>query len=151
MRLGTRIALWKIRWETRKSDKVLNRLARQSGKKLGDCTCEQWYSDCMMDQICLEARERKAISDDLGDQAQRLYLPTPSLNDKTKWDSDYAVHEPTRFLTPEAMTELRSSIRKERAERRAVFEWWLKLIGGLVGIVTGLVGALIGLVAIWRK
>jgi hypothetical protein len=32
-----------------------------------------------------------------------------------------------------------------------VFEWWLKVLGGAVGILTGLIGALIGLVAIWKK
>jgi hypothetical protein len=49
------------------------------------------------------------------------------------------------------MTELRSAIRKEQAERRAVVEWWLKVVGGSVGILTGLVGALIGLIAILKK
>lgn len=47
--------------------------------------------------------------------------------------------------------ELRAAIRKELAERRAVIEWRLKVIGGLVGIVTGLVGALIALIAILKK
>ncbi len=49
------------------------------------------------------------------------------------------------------MTDLRGAIRKEQAERCAVVEWWLKVVGSSVGILTGLVGALIGLVAILKK
>lgn len=52
-------------------------------------------------------------------------------------------------LTPEAMTELRTTIEKERRERRETVEWWVKMIGGFITIGTGLVGALIGLVAVW--
>ena len=29
-------------------------------------------------------------------------------------------------------------------------EWRVKLLGGLIGIVTGLIGALIGLVSVWK-
>jgi len=104
-----------------------------------------------MEDIDIEAQEKKAISDELFYDAQRLYLPTPKHDDKEKWDSDGALYTPTRYLTAEAMTELRTAIRKERAERRAVVESWLKVLGGSIGILTGLVGALIGLVAIWKK
>ena len=48
------------------------------------------------------------------------------------------------------MTELRATIRKEEKERREVFEWWVKVIGGFITIGTGLVGALIGLVSVWK-
>jgi len=124
---------------------------RESGKSLAECTGESWYADGCIDSICIDAEEKKAISDELQYEAQKLYLPTPSLNDEQKWDSDHSLHSPTRFLTPEAMLELRSAIRKERTEQRAVIEWWFKILGGAVGIITGLVGALIGLIAIWKK
>jgi hypothetical protein len=151
MRLQTRVTLWKLRMRARKSDRIFNRLVRESGKPLAECSGEEWYADGCIDSISIEAEEKKAISDELQYEAQKLYLPTPALNDEQKWDSDHAINTPTRFLTPEAMTELRSAIRKERAEQRAVIEWWFKILGGAVGIVTGLIGALIGLVAIWKK
>lgn len=143
--------LWKLRVRARKSERIFDRLVRESGKSIEDCSGEDWYADYGNEEISIDADERKAISDELQYEAQKLYLPTPALNDEQKWDSDHALNSPTRFLTPEAMTELRSSIRKERAERRAVFEWWFKILGGAVGIITGLVGALIGLIAILKK
>jgi hypothetical protein len=151
MRLQTRITLWKLRARARKSERIFNGLVRASGKPVEDCSGEDWYADYGCEEISIDALERKAISDELQYEAQKLYLPAPALNDEQKWDSDHAIMSPTRFLTPEAMTELRSAIRKERAERRAVFEWWFKILGGAVGIITGLVGALIGLIAIWKK
>ena|SRR2546427_4299966 len=150
VRLQTLMKLRKIRRELRKSDRQYYRTLRKSGKKQEECTGETWYLDWMIDNIWSEAQERKAISDELEYQAQKLYLPTPSLDNEEDWDTDHA-NPPTRFLTAKAMSELRSAIRKERAERRAVIEWWLKALGGLIGVVTGLVGALIGLFAIWKK
>jgi hypothetical protein len=126
-------------------------LAKHTGKSVAECTGEQWYGDSVIDEIDIDAQEKKAISDELCFQAQRLYLPTPRFDDEEKWESDGALNSPTRYLTAEAMTDLRSAIRKELAERRAVVESWLKVVGGSIGILTGLVGALIGLVAIWKK
>lgn len=151
MRLQTRITLWKLRLRERRSTRIFNRRVRESGKSVAECSGEEWYADAGYEELEIEAAEKKAISDDLMYQAQRLYLPTPSLNDQQKWDSDHALYSPTRYLTAEAMTELRATIRKERAERRAVLEWWLKVLGGAVGILTGLIGTVIGLVAIWKK
>jgi hypothetical protein len=151
MRLRTRVALWKIRSRQRKSDRTFNRLVKESGKSVEACSSESWYADLGNEDIGSEIDERLLMSDELRSEASRLYLPIPSLSDGTKWDSDHTAWSPRPFMTHEAITELRSAIRKERAERRAVFEWWLKVLGGTVGILTGLVGALIGLIAIWKK
>ncbi len=56
-----------------------------------------------------------------------------------------------KILTPEALTDLRTAIRKEKRDRLEDFGVWIRVVGGGVGILTGLVGALIGLVAIWKK
>ena len=116
VRLQTLMKLRKIRRELRKSDRQYYRTLRKSGKKQEECTGETWYLDWMIDNIWSEAQERKAISDELEYQAQKLYLPTPSLDNEEDWDTDHA-NPPTRFLTAKAMSELRSAIRKERAER----------------------------------
>ena len=58
------------------------------------------------------------------DQARELYLPTPSLNDKSKWVSDEEfAHTGARYwiLTPEAMIELIGAIRKGIEPRIGVF------------------------------
>jgi hypothetical protein len=150
MRIQTTIILWKLRARQRRSDRIFNKLVRQSGKPASECSDESWYADAGCESMEIEYQEKKAISDELYYQAQRLYLPTPEYDDNDKLASDYSVLQ-RRYLTAEAMTELRTAIRKERAERRAVVESWLKVVGGSIGILTGLVGALIGLVAIWKK
>ncbi len=98
------------------------------------------------------AWKRKAlVSQSLINEADGLHLPRPQYNDKEKWDSNCPEHvERILALTPEAMTELRTTIRKEKRERRETVEWWVKIIGGLITIGTGLVGALIGLVSVWK-
>jgi len=143
--------LWKLNRRERRSSRIFDKLVRESGKSADECSGEDWYADYGNESVEIDAAKRKAISDELFYEAQKLYLPTPAYNDETKWDSDRALNSPTRYLTPEAMTELRAAIRKERAERRATVESWLKVIGSSIGILTGLVGALIGLIAIWKK
>jgi hypothetical protein len=150
MNIKTTIHLWKIRRDLAKADRRYYRTLRESGKKEDDCTGEPWYAEWMFANISAEAEERKAISDGLVSQARQLYLPSPPLDNGENWDSDGGI-PPTRYLSERAMTELRSAIRKERMERRAVIEWWFKVVGGAVGILTGLVGALIGLLAVWKK
>lgn len=49
------------------------------------------------------------------------------------------------------MMELNTAIRQERRARRDEMEWFEKMGGGLITILTGLVGAVIGLVAVWEK
>jgi hypothetical protein len=150
MRLRTRIHLWKIRRDLRKAGAQYHRILQKSGKKEDDCTGEDWYLDWMVANVSADSDEMATVSNELVDQARRLYLPTPAYDDKEAWDQDYG-NPPTRFLTAKAMTELRASVRKERAERRAVAESWLKVLGGIFGILTGLLGALIGLIAILKK
>ncbi len=144
------MTLWRIRRELRKADAQYYRTLKKSGRKESDCTGEPWYADWMFANIGAEAEEMSAISDELMFQARSLYLPTPSLDNQEALDTFHA-NPPTRFLTAKGMTELRTAIRKEHAERRAVVESWLKVFGGTVGILTGLIGTLIGLIAIWKK
>ena len=114
MRLQTKITLWKLRLRQRRSNRIFNRLVRESGKSVAECTNEQWYADGVLEDVDIEAQEKKAISDELYYEAQKLYLPTPRHDDNEQWDSDCALYSPTRYLTAEAMTELRTAIRKER-------------------------------------
>ena len=44
----------------------------------------------------------------------------------------------------------RAAIRNEKRARRETVEWWVKIIGGFITIVTGLVGALIGLISVLK-
>ena len=70
---------------------------------------------------------------------------------KTKQNWETTLQSSQEVLTREAITELRAAIRKEDSERGAVAEWWVKVVGGVLGIFTGLIEALIGLVALWHR
>lgn len=103
-----------------------------------------------------EAATQENISRDLIEQARKFYLPTPSMGEEDKWvdqeefgDAYHFRH--WRVLTPEAFNELRAAIRKEKRQRREVWESWIKVLVAVVTILTGLVGAAIGLASVLKK
>jgi len=79
-----------------------------------------------------------------------ITIRQPQDHDTDTWEADRPIMAVGDVLTTEAITELRTAIRKEKRERRETVESWLKIIGGFIGVVTGLVGALIGLVSVWK-
>lgn len=88
-----------------------------------------------------------AITDALLTEADKLHISKPSFGDRKKWN----LSAPSRTLSHAGIEDLRSRIRKEKRERQEIIEWWVKVVGGLITILTGLVGALIGLIAILRS
>ena len=103
----------------------------------------------------IDAEMKQSISRDVIQQAEGLYLPTPSYNDEAKWVSrdELGINSAQRMwiLTPEAMSELNRVIRQERVARLGVWESWAKIVGTAVASLTGIIGAIIGLVAILKK
>ncbi len=77
--------------------------------------------------------------------AHKHLLPTPGYYDKEKWEEGNRLGR--RYLSRAAIRELRSDIRKERAESRQDWQFWLTALT----VLTGLVGAATGLIAVWRK
>jgi hypothetical protein len=146
----TRKRLREINRHLTKVNRNFDDRIKKSGKTSDECSGESWYSDFMFEIIALEQEEKTLTSSSLEFEARSLWLPIPSREDDTRWEETHD-NTNTRFLSPLGMTELRTAIRKERAERRAVIEWWLKTLGGAVGILTGLIGALIGLISVIRK
>lgn len=122
--------------------------------KGGECEEGQGRTDEFQKRkTWLETDEKKLVSGSLEREASRLWIPLPPKEDRARWENaeGYMGWDYATVLRPLGMTELRTAIRKERAERRAVTEWWLKTLGAAVGILTGLIGALIGLVSVLRK
>jgi hypothetical protein len=146
----TRKRLREINQQLTKLNADFDDRVKKSGKSLGECSGESWYADFMNEIISLETDEKKLVSDSLEFEARSLWLPIPPQEDTTKWQETMD-NTDRWFLSPLGMTELRTAIRKERAEQRAITEWWLKTLGAAVGILTGLIGALIGLVSVLRK
>lgn len=58
-------------------------------------------------------------------------------------------------MTPQAWTEIEDAIHKKERDRREVWEWRIKVVGGIIGaiiaLLTGLIGSITGLRAIWHK
>jgi hypothetical protein len=143
----------KARARRRKLEKELNSAASEAKRRKDSRILDDWYTVNGWEFDSIDAEIKHNDSRDLMDQAAGLYVPTPGPNEKDKWVSkeDLNSFENWSVLTPEAMTELRSAIRKERRERREAIESWAKILAAVITVVTGLVGAVIGLVAVWKK
>jgi hypothetical protein len=147
-----RVALYKIDRREKKLDAEGERVFRESKEKKDDTIIENWSDDHSWEYDSIRLERKELSSESLLNEADRLYLPRPQYSDKTKWEvpDEDSPYRWRYVLTPEAMMELRGTIRKERQERRAAVEFWVKLIGGIITIATGLVGALIGLFSVLK-
>jgi len=152
--LGHRLRLYRLNYIQRRLDDEAERLFEESVQKKDSSIINNWYDENYRTLRWLEYRRTELVSDQLLKEADELYLPRPQNSDKEKWrmwvpeDDDSTMAR--QLLSAEGMTELRQAIRKERSERRESAEYWLKIVGGFVGILTGLVGALIGLFSVLK-
>ncbi len=162
-RMQDRAALSELDRRTEKLTEEANRVFEESREKKDQNIFYEW---CKSKTVASEHQDiewsrKKILSHRLIEEADRLHVPRPSLlDDEGKWDhfrpiTVYGVpaeNYPTigYVLTPEAMVELRAAIREEKRKRGETAEWRVKIIGGLITIVTGLVGALIGLISVWK-
>ena len=146
-----RIALYKLDRLKKKVDTEGERFLKESREKKEPGIFQEWWEGIGGTHYRYIEWSRKRIeSDSLIAQADKLHLPRPQKSDQDKWDDNKPTIIIGDVLTPEAMVEVRTAIRKEKRERRETVEWWLKIISGLIAILTGLVGALIGLVSVWK-
>jgi hypothetical protein len=150
--LRNQVALYKIDRREKKLDAVGNQFFRESKEKQDETIIDNWYDRNSWQYESIRFDRKELLSDILLREVDQLYLPRPQYSDKTKWEAadEDSPYSGRLVLTPEAMMELRGTIRKERQERRATVEFWVKLIGGIITIGTGLAGALIGLAAILK-
>lgn len=145
MLLGARLEMWKYKRERRKLDKEMRRIRVEARQKKDEQIYEDWCAEHTWKFDVNDAAINGIKTDSLVKQAEKFYLAVPDKSDENKWTRDAT---DSLVLTPEAMRELGAAIRRARRES---FEWWVKVVGGAIGIVTGLVGALIGLIAVWKR
>ena len=127
--------------------------ARQQSKDKNDPSIEaEWHATNDEYYRHIEWYRQQIVSDSLIKEADQLHVRWPSYGETGRWRDDHPVgiFDGGMALTTEAMADLRSAIRNERRERREIWEWALKIIGGIIAILTGLVGALIGLISVLR-
>lgn len=153
MSLRTRWKNHKLRSRRRELEKEFDAVVREAKRKKDQHSADEWYSINGWEFDSIDAEIKHNDTRDLLDEAEGLYLPVPEPGDESKWipKDDLNSFENFAVLTPDAMTELRSAIRKEQRERRETVESWAKIVGAIMTILTGLVGAVIGLVAVWKK
>lgn len=144
--LKDRWKLYKLRRQEKKLDEEVERRLVEAKEKNEVDKFREWYNSAYVAYEVIRLSRNRIVSEALMQEADDLHLPRPPA-DRSKWEFG---EQSGMALTPEAMTDIRSAIRKEKRERRETVEWWVKLLGGLIGILTGLVGALIGLVSVWK-
>ena len=147
-----RVKLYKINRQERKLNTVGERFLKESREKNEPTIIDNWYDDNSWQYDSIRWSRKELVSNALMEEADQLHLPRPKFSEKTKWEQadEFVPHQEEFVLTPEAMMELRGTIRKERREQRENAEFWVKIIGGVIAIATGLVGALIGLFAVLK-
>ena len=143
--LGTRLRTWRYDWQKRELVKESRRVAAEARQKNDQLICDEWYADNRWRFDVIDSAINGIKTDDLVRQAEKFNLSIPDKGDEEKWEHDLPANH--LVLTPNARKELGAAI--QRARRESI-EWWVKVVGGAIGIVTGLVGASIGLIAVLR-
>ena len=146
-----KIALYKLNRRENKLDAEGKSVHKEAKEKKDQGIFHEWIRTVFdYEYEHIEWERRRIASDRLIDDADELDLPRPLSSDTDKWIKEKPDWATGSVLTQEIMVELRTTIRNEKRARRETVEWWVKIIGGLIAIVTGLVGALIGLVSVWK-
>lgn len=121
MSLRVRRKNWKLRRQRSKLEKDYNRVAKESKQKKREDILDEWYGANGWEFDVIDAQIKENTSNEIIREAEKLYLPTPSYNDKDKWisEDDLGISASHRLwvLTPEAMTELNRAIRQEKKAR----------------------------------
>jgi len=117
------------------------RKASKEGKPRGDIEYlehQSYFEEDMIDEeISILATEN------LIHNARRRFVPIPSRETEGMWEQCHTISN--RFvLTSQGVSELRSSLRKERKEQ-------LEFVVQILATITGVVGAATGLVAVIMK
>ncbi len=98
-------------------------MSKEAKRRKKDDLWEEWWgtNGCLYDAIDCEIKQNDTR--DLIDRAEKLYLPTPGIDEKDKWVPKEGLgYGHWQILTPEAMTELRRAIRAENRERLEIIE-----------------------------
>src|SRR2546421_7301480 len=138
--LRDRIKIYKLNRLERRLSKIADCVSKEAREKKSPEIYGEWRHTDGWELNAIDWWKECIVSDALLREADKLHLPRPQLGDSDKWNKDYPSGVYDKLLTTEAMAELRSAIRKARRENREDLESWVKIFGGILGILTGLVG-----------
>ena len=131
-----------LRWELRQFDRTYRKAIREAEGASAKRDLEE--------QAQFEVQEITGAIDEIRShralrQAADEFIDCGSLMTEDDW-----VHGSfgNRFLKEKTLAAVNRSVRDAK---RAKWEFRIKVIGGVIGTLTGLVGAAIGLVAVWKR
>ena len=135
---------WKRRSLERGVENV-SRLHSDALKKLKSPTYEQKHDlhfEFRSEQQLYEDELAVLTSNYLTSVARRMFIPVPEF--RTEGGAWEEASTTGRFhLNAEALSALRSAIRKEQKEKHELWLLWLAALTGLVGALTGLAAVLL--------
>lgn len=138
------IAWLRFQMRSRALERTIDKISRLHNKavqELQSPTCEdkqRLYAQFHSEQLIYEEELAVLTSSYMISLARRMFLPVPDFKPEGgAWEE--ASTSGRYYLNAQALSTLRSSIRKERKERHEICLLWLAALTGLVGAVTGLV------------
>jgi hypothetical protein len=134
--------LWTLRWELRQFNRAYRKAIREANSlsaKRELETEEHALSQEIIGPI-KEIRTRRVLR-----QAEDEFIDYRSFTTDDDWVQGQFGH---MYLSEKALAAINRSVRDAK---RAKVEFWVKVIGAVIGTLTGLIGTIIGLVAVLRK
>lgn len=136
-------ALMRMNWVRGKDDATYRKLLRNAKTEHGSNSSEliDVSNEARMVDADHDFEISRLQSNYLIRQADRMFLPIPSLSDKTAWEDGFSGF---RILSREARVALRGAIRKERHEASQLWIAWAGPLTGLGGVVVAIIALLVG-------
>jgi hypothetical protein len=126
----------KINKLNKKMDKVNDVYRNLISKENDRNKRHELMSEASAEIFPIESEIRQSMSKYLINEAEKLIIPLPELNDKEFWEDDLKYFT-KNILTNKGIAQIRSQIRNEKKERSDQYLPWLVLIIGLLGAATG--------------
>ena len=113
--------------------------ARKKGESREEL--EGIWQEERMELVLIDDDISHLISQRLLSLAEEYLLPRPEFKEEGKW-IESKVNPNSYRLSPLAISELRSAVRKEQKERYEHIFMWLAAITGIIGAISGLVAVI---------
>jgi hypothetical protein len=114
-------------------DEAVVKLKNASAEQLRDLGWEFHTERCIAQEELSRVMSARIVT-----EARRLFIPVPEFKTENGAWIESEFPPGRRLLSIQAMSELRSAIRREKKERHEGWLLWLAAITGLVGALTGL-------------
>lgn len=112
--------------------------ARRAGKS--DRGIEELWAEEGFEMEQIDEEIDALVTEYLCNTARRLRVMGAVWEDEAMWKNLETLAR--KGLTPKGEMELRSAIRKEQQARRAGLAFWIPIIFGLIGLITGLIAVI---------